>query len=117
MTKEQYTYMNDLFELKIKELKCLNKKFDLHKGILIVYEKNYPVVLGCDICYMKKPIATISGYKIDGGELVNFYEKYKEHCTIPVEMAINCWLCSKCGRLFKELLPEMEVFEIQNVSL
>ena len=108
---------NFLFDLKIKELQALKQKFEIHDDILILHQDKQIVALGCRLCYMKKPNSNMNGFEIEGGELINYYEKYKEDCTVPVEIAINCWLCPKCGRLFKELLPEMEILEIKNVSL
>jgi hypothetical protein len=95
---------NILFDLKIKELSALKKDFKVIDDILFLFEKDVKLI-GCDLCYMKKPLADISGYSIEAGELVNYYEKFKEDCTVPKEVAINVWLCPKCNRVFQELMP------------
>jgi hypothetical protein len=107
---------NYLFDLKVKELKALNKKFEIIDDILVLLE-DQPVVIGCKECYLVKPEQTQSGYKIPTGYLINFYEKYKGSCGSPPEVLMNCWLCPKCGRLFKELLPSFEFVSLKNVSI
>lgn len=108
--------INTLFDLKIKELEILNKEFEVKDDILIIYDK-HPIILGCKHCYMVKPISTKNGYEIDKGKLINYYEKFKDECTLPKQIAINCWLCPVCFRLFKELLPKYIYCEVKNVSL
>jgi len=36
----------------------------------------------------------------DGINLINYYEEYKEKCTVPSHIASQCWLCPKCGFVF-----------------
>ena len=55
---------NHLFDLKIKELQYLNQKYDIINDILIIYEKNRPVMTGCKHCYLVVPVATIDGFEI-----------------------------------------------------
>jgi hypothetical protein len=108
---------NYLFELKIKELKSLKQKFVLTDNFVLIVEDKYPVVLGCKACYMVTPTSTQSGYTIPAGNLINYNEKYKEHSSVPGEVAINCWLCPVCSRLFRELLPSYEYMEVKDVSI
>jgi len=108
---------NYLFELKTKELDALGANYQLLNDILVVFDK-YPVVLGCRSCYMVVPTPTQSGYKIPAGDLINYNEKYKdEQCSLPSEVSRNCWLCPKCNRVFKELLPNFDFVDVKNVSL
>ncbi len=107
----------DLFELKIKELKALKKEYHLDNDILFMKEKDNVYLLGCKFCYLKKPEPTFEGYRIEAGNLVNYYEKFLDQCTVPKEIAVNAWLCPHCSRLFKELLPNIEFVEINNVSI
>ena len=95
---------NYLFDLKVKELKALKKKYRLLNDILILDDRE---IIGCKACYMKKPVSTVDGFKIDVGFLINYYERFKEKCTVPKELAINIWLCPKCNRVFKELIPKI----------
>lgn len=97
--------MNTLFELKIKELKLMKKKYQIFNDILILLENQYPEILGCKYCYQITPQSTQSGFIIENKHLINYYNQYKINCTIPKDIAINCWLCPFCGRLFKELIP------------
>lgn len=97
---------NLLFDLKIKELTALKKTFEVKNDILIVLEKT-PVVLGCRACYMVQAEPTINGFAIEAGFLINYYEKFKESCTAPKEIAMNIWLCPVCNRVFRELVPNL----------
>lgn len=109
---------NLLFDLKIKELTLLKKDFQIIDNNVIVLKDNGIIILGCRDCYMVSPTSTQSGYKIPAGNLVNFYEKLKEANNLPKEIAINCWMCPKCGRLFKELIPEFDISNGEtNVSI
>jgi len=108
---------NYLFDLKIKELNALNEKYFIKDDMLVIYYKDSPVLLGCKYCYMIKAEITNNGYKIPVGDLVNYYEKFKEAITCPEEIARNCWLCPHCMRLFKELIPEFDFLEVKNVSI
>jgi hypothetical protein len=105
---------NIFFELKIKELKALNKKFKLIEDCLILEENSE--LLGCIHCYMVQPEPTYLGFQIPKGNLINAIEKHSVQ-TVPKEIAINCWLCPHCGRLFKELLPDFEFVGVNNVSI
>ena len=105
---------NFLFELKIKELKLLNKKYEVIEDCLVLIEDK--VLLGCKHCYIVKPEPTFDGYKIPKGNLINAIEKQSE-LTIPKEVAINCWFCPHCNRLFQELLPDFDHTGIENVSI
>jgi hypothetical protein len=109
---------NTLFDLKIKELELLDKNFKLFNDtILVVFDNNIPNVIGCRECYLQDPIPTQSGFKIGIGELINYYEKFNEMITVPAEIAINCWLCPICYRLFKELIPNIDYLGVNNVSI
>lgn len=101
---------NHLFNLKVKELTLLKKQFKVIDNVLVITENGYEV-LGCVECYMVNPVATTNGYSIPAGELINFYEKLSEVNNLPIEIAINCWMCPFCGRLFKELIPDFEIGE------
>ena len=104
---------NYLFDLKIRELQLLNKNFELlNDGILLIFEKNAAILMGCKNCYQVMPIATESGFKIDAGDLINYFNKYGSFSTLPPEIAIKCWLCPCCGRLFRELLPPIDTIYI-----
>lgn len=98
---------NFLFDLKIKELSLMRKKFAVNNDILVVFEDK-PVVLGCRLCYMAEPVPTAQGYDIPGGSLVNLHEKLEGKADIPKELAINCWMCPVCGRIFQELIPQYD---------
>jgi uncharacterized protein with PIN domain len=97
---------NFLFELKIKELKLLNKKYKVIEDCLVLTEDKV----------LLKPEPTFDGYKIPKGNLINAIEKQSE-LTIPKEVAINCWFCPHCNRLFQELLPDFDHTGIENVSI
>ncbi len=105
---------NTLFELKIKELSLLNKKFKVVDDCLVL--EDTLELLGCKFCYMVKPEPTYNGFKIPKGNLINATEKESAQ-SVPMEVAINCWLCPHCGRLFQELLPDFEYFGVNNVSV
>jgi hypothetical protein len=105
---------NILFELKIKELKLLNKKFKVIEDCLVIEDGLQ--FLGCRFCYMVKPEPTRTGFKIPKGNLINAFES-KTQQALPREVLINCWLCPHCGRLFQELLPDFETLGMDHVSL
>jgi hypothetical protein len=105
---------NVLFDLKIKELTLLNKKFKVIEDCLVM--EDTLELLGCRFCYMVKPEPTRKGFKIPKGDLINSFNDLKEK-TLPTEMMINCWLCPYCGKLFQELLPDFETIMVNNVSL
>jgi|688.fasta_scaffold00302_34 hypothetical protein len=107
---------NYLFELKIKEFEALNKSYKLIEDILFSGE-NYLEVVGCVHCYRITPEATIDGYKIPKGNLLNLYECYSQEAFEAKEVALNSWLCPHCGRLFKELLPKFDLTGDKNVSI
>lgn len=111
--------MNKLFELKIRELKLLKEDFEVKNKILYIKQKNTKQVsvLGCEYCYKVDPEPTVNGYRIEIGELVNYYEKYREHITVPPDLAIKCWLCPHCNVLFTSLLPDIETLEVNNVGI
>jgi hypothetical protein len=99
--------MNYSFDLKIKELKALKKNFILHEDILVLNENGFELI-GCRDCYMQSPTPNNNGFKLEAGDLINYYEKFKEGCTIPKEVAINIWMCPRCNRVFRELMPVFE---------
>jgi hypothetical protein len=107
--------MNKLLDLKIRELKLLNKNIEIINDVVYLKDKN-KIVIGCDQCYAVTPKANKKGYEIPAGNLVNLYETHN-NLNIPVEISSNCWLCPKCGRLFQELLPRYITGDINNVSL
>ena len=86
---------NYLFELKIKELTLLSIEHKVIDGILVVL-KPKPTLMGCNLCYLSQPINN----QINGFDLINYYEEYKEKCTVPSHIASKCWLCPKCGFVF-----------------
>jgi hypothetical protein len=108
---------NFLFDLKIKELKCLNKKYIIENDTLYEFFKDNLVLVGCVNCYMVQPEITNDGYKIPAGDLINYYEKFNEMVSCPVEIARNCWLCPHCSNVFKNLIPEIDFIEVINVSI
>ena len=55
---------NFLFELKIKELNLLKKKYTILNDVLILEEEQQKQVIGCRYCYMVEPEPTINGFKI-----------------------------------------------------
>jgi|688.fasta_scaffold33609_5 hypothetical protein len=109
--------MNNYFlELKIRELELLKVDYLLHDNILCIRGER-PEIVGCDICFNKKPFATPFGYEIDAGPLVQFSEKFSEYSNQYPEIAHNVWLCPKCTRVFQELIPQIDYLEVQDVSL
>jgi hypothetical protein len=106
---------NYLLDLKIREY--------IHFGIPhkvadnILYNCEQSIMVGCDKCYGKTPHKTKSGYAIDAGDLVTYYEKYTNYISTPVEFAKNCWMCPKCSRVFQELLPNYDFLGVKNVSI
>jgi hypothetical protein len=107
---------NYLLDLKIKEYEQFGIKYKIYDNILFNCDKTI-VMIGCDKCYGKKPYATPSGYSIDAGPLITYYEKYTKYITAPIDFAKNCWMCPKCSRVFQELIPNYEYLEVKNVSI
>ena len=107
---------NYLFDLKVREYIQFNVPHKLFDNMLFNCEKEITLI-GCDKCYGKTPYSTTNGYAIDTGDLVTYYEKYTKYLTVHEDIAKNCWLCSKCSRLFFELLPNYEFLEVKNVSI
>ena len=100
---------NFLFDLKIRELELLNKNFTINNDILIINEKQ-PVLIGCRLCYLVTPIATIDGYEINGRKLINHYEKFG-NLGVPSEIANKIWMCPMCFCPVKSLIPKIEYIE------
>jgi len=110
--------MNSLFELKKRELSALKVNFQIIQDkVLVIEENGKKVLIGCEDCYKINPTASATGYGVEVGALVNYYERFKEQSSIPTEVAINCWLCPTCGRPFLELLPSFKLMDVENVSL
>lgn len=111
-------FMNNyLLSLKIKELDLLKKDYVIVDNILVLKNETCPELLGCDVCYGKKPFATSNGWNIDIGTLVRFSEKYSNYSNEHPEVANNIWMCPKCDRIFKELTPNFAFTEMTNVSI
>lgn len=104
--------MNDLFELKIRELKALNTKHQLMKledysMLFTLDESNVMSLLGCDHCYMMEAIPIIGGYSLPNGRKLSQLSKMFEESNMPHgDESENIWLCPCCQRVFKELIPE-----------
>ena len=86
---------NYLFDLKIKELTLLSVDHQVIDDILVVLNPR-PTLIGCKLCYLANP----ENNQINGINLINYYEEYKEKCTVPSHIASQCWLCPKCGFVF-----------------
>ena len=110
---------NLVFELKVKEFEILNKKYRLENDILFLVGEQIQI-LGCKYCYGVQAEATPEGYKIPYGDLINIktlYEKYEQIKQIPNELALNCWLCPYCKKLFNQLIPDFDLLGVNNVSI
>lgn len=95
--------MNELFNLKIRELTCLKKNFQiLDNGALIELNENGTInIIGCEKCYMILPTQDHKGYSLPTGRLMNYSEIFN---TVADNILLNCWFCPHCNRLFKELM-------------
>ena len=104
--------MNDLFELKIRELQALNTKHQLMKledySMLFILDKhNMMTLLGCNHCYMTDAIPIVGGYSLPNGKKLSQLSKLFELSNMPYsDSSENIWLCPYCQRVFQELIPE-----------
>lgn len=105
---------NIAFEIRLKELDYHQIQYSVINDILIIL--NDKTIEGCKYCYNMKPEATISGFRIPSGDLINCYEAFPNHVG-PEEIRRNMWMCHYCYRIFQELLPDFEYIGVNNVSV